>query len=338
MTEGYKGRIGNLVRDARKHRGLTQAQLAERLGTSQSAINRIEKGQQNLSLEMIARIGTALESEIVALGAGPTHLRVSGPTELSGEIDVKTSKNAGVALLCATLLNKGRTTLRKVARIEEVNRLLEVLNSLGVQTRWLNADNDLEIIPPKDLRLGTIDEVAAHFGGQVDATLMRIVDLQLSFPTILVALTLLATLGQGVDKTLLALVIVQWAYYARNVRGSALVERRKEYVEAAIGQGLPAHRVMFVHILPNCMAPLLVTATLQTAHAITLEATMSFLGIGLPPTEPSLGLLIANGFEYLLSNKYWVSVYPGIALVLLVGAINLVGDRLRAVLNPKNDE
>jgi len=162
MTDGYKGRIGNLIRDARKHRGLTQAQLAERLGTSQSAINRIEKGQQNLSLEMIARIGKALESEIVALGAGPTHLRVTGPTTLSGEIEVKTSKNAGVALLCASLLNKGRTTLRKVARIEEVNRLLEVLNSLGVQTRWLNADNDLEIIPPKELRLANIDEAAAR--------------------------------------------------------------------------------------------------------------------------------------------------------------------------------
>jgi len=162
MTDGYKGRIGNLIRDARKHRGLTQAQLAERLATSQSAINRIEKGQQNLSLEMIARIGAAVESEIVALGAGPTHLRVTGPTTLSGEIDVKTSKNAGVALLCASLLNKGRTTLRKVARIEEVNRLLEVLNSLGVQTRWLNDDNDLEIVPPKELRLGNIDEDAAR--------------------------------------------------------------------------------------------------------------------------------------------------------------------------------
>ncbi|MGZ4452487.1 MAG: helix-turn-helix domain-containing protein [Nocardioides sp.] len=162
MTDDYKGRIGNLVRDARKHRGLTQTQLADRLATSQSAINRIEKGQQNLSLEMIARIGSALESEIVALGAGPTHLRVTGPTTLSGEIEVKTSKNAGVALLCATLLNKGRTTLRKVARIEEVNRLLEVLNSLGVQTRWLNEDNDLEIIPPKVLRLDAIDEAAAR--------------------------------------------------------------------------------------------------------------------------------------------------------------------------------
>jgi len=161
-TDGYKGRIGNLVRDARKHRGLTQTQLAERLGTSQSAINRIEKGQQNLSLEMIARIGTALDSEIVALGAGPTHLRVTGPTTLSGSIDVKTSKNAGVALLCASLLNRGRTTLRKVARIEEVNRLLEVLNSLGVQTRWLNDENDLEIVPPRDLKLDNIDVAAAR--------------------------------------------------------------------------------------------------------------------------------------------------------------------------------
>ena len=162
MTEDYKGRIGNLIRDARKHRGLTQQQLAELLATSQSAINRIEKGHQNLSLEMLARIGAALDSEIVALGAGPTHLRVTGPTRLSGSITVKTSKNAGVALLCASLLNRGRTTLRKVARIEEVNRLLEVLASLGVQTRWLNGDNDLEIIPPAELDLDNIDEEAAR--------------------------------------------------------------------------------------------------------------------------------------------------------------------------------
>jgi len=162
METDYKGRIGNLIRDARKHRGLTQHQLAELLATSQSAINRIEKGHQNLSLEMLARIGAALDSEIVALGAGPTHLRVSGPTTLSGSIEVKTSKNAGVALLCASLLNRGRTTLRKVARIEEVNRLLEVLTSLGVQTRWLNDQNDLEIIPPAELDLANIDEEAAR--------------------------------------------------------------------------------------------------------------------------------------------------------------------------------
>jgi UDP-N-acetylglucosamine 1-carboxyvinyltransferase len=162
MTVDYKGRIGNLIRDARKHRGLTQQQLAGLLNTSQSAINRIEKGHQNLSLEMLARIGTALDSEIVALGGGPTHLRVTGPTRLSGSIDVKTSKNAGVALLCASLLNRGRTTLRKVARIEEVNRLLEVLGSLGVQTRWLGDDGDLEIIPPAELDLDHIDETAAR--------------------------------------------------------------------------------------------------------------------------------------------------------------------------------
>ncbi|MBO0842739.1 MAG: UDP-N-acetylglucosamine 1-carboxyvinyltransferase [Nocardioides sp.] len=162
MTEGYKGRIGNLIRDARKHKGLTQAQLAERLGTSQSAINRIEQGQQNLSLEMIARVGAALDSSLVDIGAGPTHLRVTGPTTLSGEIEVKTSKNAGVALLVGSLLNRGRTTLRKVARIEEVNRIIEVLNSIGVQTRWLNDDNDLEIVPPKQLRLEAIDEAAAR--------------------------------------------------------------------------------------------------------------------------------------------------------------------------------
>ena len=134
MTDDYLSRIGNLIRDARKHRGWTQQQLADVLATSQSAVNRIERGHQNLSLEMLARIGEALDSEIVSLGAGPTHLRVTGPTTLSGSIDVKSSKNAGVALLCASLLNSGRTTLRRVARIEEVNRLLEVLDSMGVQT------------------------------------------------------------------------------------------------------------------------------------------------------------------------------------------------------------
>lgn len=178
---------------------------------------------------------------------------------------------------------------------------------------------------------------AAYFGGRVDAFIMRVVDLQLSVPAILVALMLLGALGQGVDKTLLALIIVQWAYYARNVRGSALVERNKEYVEAAMSQGLPARHIMFRHILPNCTAPLLVTATLQTAHAITLEATMSFLGIGLPQTEPSLGLLVSNGFESMLSNQYWVAMFPATALVLLVASINLIGDRLRTVLNPKFD-
>lgn len=166
MSSDYQARIGKVIRDARQHRGLTQAQLADVLGTSQSAVNRIERGHQNLSLDMIARIGEALDSEIVTVGgpasAGTTHLRVVGPTKLSGAIDVKTSKNAGVALLCAALLNRGRTVLRKVARIEEVNRLLEVLSSLGVRCTWLGDEGDLEIVPPAELDLASIDTVSAR--------------------------------------------------------------------------------------------------------------------------------------------------------------------------------
>jgi UDP-N-acetylglucosamine 1-carboxyvinyltransferase len=163
MTDDYLRRIGTLIRDSRQHRGWTQARLADVLGTSQSAINRIERGHQNLSLDMLARISAALDSEIVSLGtAGPMHLRVVGGRPLSGSIDVKTSKNAGIVLLCASLLNKGRTTLRKVARIEEVNRILEVLASLGVRTRWLNDENDLEIIPPARLDLASMDVAAAR--------------------------------------------------------------------------------------------------------------------------------------------------------------------------------
>ncbi|KAA1419868.1 UDP-N-acetylglucosamine 1-carboxyvinyltransferase [Mumia zhuanghuii] len=163
MTDDYLTRIGNLIRDARKHRGLTQAELAQLLKTSQSAVNRIEQGQQNLSLEMLARVGAALDSEFVALGtSGPSHLRVVGETLLSGAIDVKSSKNAGVALLCAALLNEGRTTLRKVARIEEVNRLLEVLESIGFKTTWIGDEGDLELVPPATLDLSGIDEEAAR--------------------------------------------------------------------------------------------------------------------------------------------------------------------------------
>ena len=177
--------------------------------------------------------------------------------------------------------------------------------------------------------------LAAYFGGRVESVVMRIVDIQLSFPSILVALILLAVLGQGTWKIILALICVQWAYYARTVRGTALVERRKEYIEAARCLALGHRRIVFRHLLPNCLPPLIVVVTVQVAHAIALEATLSFLGIGLPITEPSLGLLIANGFEYLLSGKYWISFFPGVALVLTIVAINLVGDHLREVLNPR---
>jgi peptide/nickel transport system permease protein len=176
---------------------------------------------------------------------------------------------------------------------------------------------------------------AAYYGGRVDTLIMRVVDIQLSFPAILVALILLAVLGKGIDKIIVALVAVQWAYYARTIRGSALVERRKEYVEAAASLGLGDRRVLFRHLLPNCLAPIIVVGTVQTAHAISLEATLSFLGLGLPQTEPSLGLLISNGFEYIMSGSYWISTFPGIALLVTIVSINLVGDRLRDVLNPR---
>jgi peptide/nickel transport system permease protein len=181
----------------------------------------------------------------------------------------------------------------------------------------------------------SIGLIAAYVGGRVESIIMRIVDLQLSFPAILVALMLIAILGKGVDKIIIALVTVQWAYYARTVRGSALVESRKEYVEAARCLGLSNARILFRHILPNCLPPLIVVVTVQTAHAISLEATLSFLGVGLPQTEPSLGLLISNGFEYMLSGDYWISFFPGLVLLLTIVIINLVGDQLRDVLNPR---
>ncbi len=186
------------------------------------------------------------------------------------------------------------------------------------------------------LALGIIIGLAAaRAGGWTETLIMRIVDLQLSFPAILIALILLALSGQGIDKIIIALVVVQWAYYARTVRGTALVELRKEYVEAAVCAGYGAARILFRHVLPNVLPSLSVIATVQIAQAIALEATLSFLGLGLPITEPSLGLLIANGYVHLLSGKYWISFFPGIALLATIVAINLAGDRLRDVLNPR---
>lgn len=177
--------------------------------------------------------------------------------------------------------------------------------------------------------------LAGYYGGRIESLIMRVADIQLSFPPILIALILLAVTGQGVGKIIIALVAVQWAYYARTARSTAIIERRKEYIEAAIALGLPPHRVVFRHLLRNCMPPLIVIAALQVASAISLEATLSFLGLGLPITEPSLGLLIANGFQYLLSGDYWISFFPGLALLITIVVINLVADQLRDILNPR---
>ena len=176
---------------------------------------------------------------------------------------------------------------------------------------------------------------AAFFRGKYETIVMRIVDIQLSFPSILVALIIIAAFGKGIEKTMIALILVQWAYYARTARASALVEMNKEYIDAARCLAFGNTRIMFKHILPNGRAPLIVVGTLQTAHAISLEATLSFLGLGLPVTEPSLGLLIGNGFEYMYSGDFWISIFPGVALLITVGSINLVGDHLRDMFNPR---
>jgi peptide/nickel transport system permease protein len=181
----------------------------------------------------------------------------------------------------------------------------------------------------------TLGAAAAFLGGRTEALIMRIIDLQLSFPAILLALVLAAILGQGKVQLTIALIAAQYAYFARTAHGAAVAERSKEYIEAALSVPLPVRTVIFRHILPNCLPPLIVVATVQIANAIALEATLSFLGLGLPPTEPSLGLLIANGFQYMLSGRYWISIYPGIALVALIVAVNLVGDQIRDQFNPR---
>jgi peptide/nickel transport system permease protein len=189
------------------------------------------------------------------------------------------------------------------------------------------------------LVIGTIlGLIAAYYGGRIDALIMRIVDLMLGLPTILVALMLLALLGQGLWKVIFALVLVQWATFARSARSAALVEKNKDYVEAAVTLGIGTPRILFGHLLPNCLPPLIVIGMLQVANAISAEATLSFLGIGLPITEPSLGLLIANGYQVLMSGEYWISVYPGLLLLLLVFSINITGDRCREILNPRLGE
>lgn len=187
--------------------------------------------------------------------------------------------------------------------------------------------------------------VAGYTGGWVDAVLMRIADIQLSFPAILVALLIdgvvRGILPRGAHEDLAVIVLIVaiglsfWVQFARTVRGSTLVERTKEYVQAAQVTGLPDALILIRHILPNVMSPVLVIATIQLALAIIIEATLSFLGVGVPPTSPSLGTLIRIGNDYLFSGEWWITVFPGLALIILVLAVNLLGDWLRDALNPK---
>lgn len=191
----------------------------------------------------------------------------------------------------------------------------------------------------------TLGVIAGYVGGTVDAVIMRIAEVQLSFPTVLVAL-LINGVARGVlspERQLnLAIYVLifsiglsAWVQFARTVRGSTLVERNKEYVQAARVIGLPPLAIMFRHVLPNVLGPVLVIGTINLAVAILNEATLSFLGIGAPPTQPSLGTLINVGNEYLFSGEWWIALFPGLTLAVLVLAVNLLGDWLRDALNPK---
>lgn len=187
--------------------------------------------------------------------------------------------------------------------------------------------------------------VSGYIGGRVDSILMRIADVQLSFSTLMVAIIVLAIVKNafGADTysswamfiLILVIGLSEWPQIARTVRSSVLAEKEKEYVDAAHVMGFGSTRIMFKHILPNCMSPIFVIATLQIANAIITEAALSFLGLGMPVTEPSLGSLISIGKEYLFSGSWWITLIPGFFLVLIVIAINLMGDFLRDVFNPK---
>ena len=187
--------------------------------------------------------------------------------------------------------------------------------------------------------------VAGYVGGRIDAVIMRIADVQLSFPAILIALLIngvvtavLPRRAQGemaLAVLILAIAASNWVQYARTVRGSTMVEKNKEYVQAARVIGVAPAGIMRRHLLPNVLGPVLVLATINIATAIITEATLSFLGVGVPPTQPSLGTLIRVGNDFLFSGEWWITVFPGAALVVMVLAINLLGDWLRDALNPK---
>jgi len=186
--------------------------------------------------------------------------------------------------------------------------------------------------------------LAGFRGGWIDAFLMRLCDVMLSFPAILVAL-LIAGVGRALfpdaeesvafGVLILAITLTGWVQYARTVRGSTLVERNKEYVQAARVIGVSPYRIMVKHVLPNVMGPVLVLATIQVAAAILTEATLSFLGVGVPPTSPSLGTLIRVGNDFLFSGEWWITIFPGVMLVLIALSVNLLGDWLRDALNPR---
>jgi len=181
----------------------------------------------------------------------------------------------------------------------------------------------------------TMGLISGFYGGRIDSFIMRVTDIQLSFPTTLLGIFIMTMFGRGVDKIILALTLVGWVRYARTVRGQVLGEKNKEYIEASRTIGLPNRIIIGKHLLPNILTPIVVLSTIQVGTFILVEATLSFLGVGVEISKPSLGLLVKNGFDVMYSGLWWASVFPGLYIMLIVFGINLLGDFLRDELNPK---
>ncbi len=181
----------------------------------------------------------------------------------------------------------------------------------------------------------TLGMIAGYFGGKIDSLIMRLADIQLAFPTMMIAITVMAFLGRGIFKMIMVIGLATWVTYARTARGSTLAIKNSEFIEAARLIGVSKTKIIIRHVLPNILTPIIVIATVQIAQVIMLEATLSFLGMGVPLTEPSLGLMISNGYKRLFSGNWWLVVFPGGFLILIVLSINIIGDWLRDTLNPK---
>jgi len=181
----------------------------------------------------------------------------------------------------------------------------------------------------------TLGMISGYFGGKIDSVIMRMADVQLSFPTTMIAITVMAFWGRGILKLIIVIGLATWVTYARTARGSTLSLKNSEFIEAAKLIGVSKTKIIMRHVLPNILTPIIVIATVQIAQVIMLEATLSFLGMGVPLTEPSLGLVISDGYKRLMSGSWWLVVFPGTVLVMIVLSINVIGDWLRDTLNPK---
>lgn len=314
----YHKRIGALIKQTRLTRNMTQSEFAIALGTSQSAVNRIENGGQNVSLEMLARIGEVLTSEIISLNTYGNNLRITGGKKLHGSIEVKTSKNAAVALLCAALLNKGTTTFRRVARIEEVNRIIEVLNSIGVKTKWIEPNNDLVITPPAKLKLDQMDTEAAKKTRTVIMFLGPLLHQYRNFRLPYAGGCSLGT--RTVEPHLQGLKIF-----------GLEVEALTDYYQATVKKVEPSHSIVLTERGDTVTENLLMAAALHPGETIIRNASPNYMvqdvcfflqKLGVSIKGIGTTTLVVNGVSSIKKNvEYYPSEDPIEAMSFIAAAI-----------------